>query len=49
MGWTPDGHAIVGSDRLHAGGTFVYFVDDDWKKRRRRSTEERCALRPSAI
>ncbi len=27
-GWTPDGHAIVASDRLHYGGTFVYFVDD---------------------
>ena len=33
IGWTPDGHAIVASDRLHYGGTFVYFVDDQDRMR----------------
>jgi Tol biopolymer transport system component len=32
-GWTPDGHALVGSDRLHMGGIFLYFIDDDGQMR----------------
>jgi Tol biopolymer transport system component len=38
QGWTSDGHVLFLSNRLHTGGTFLYFMNDD-------GTDVRLAIR----